>query len=105
MRAQIENQMSLLRLVHVTKRNTLIWLSSWAGTEAGISRKTAWAPLLAFTTKFWPQRAQAQAWRLVRGDSSKYQLAACCGLKLRNNESAFAKGACVDPPVPNNQFT
>ena len=44
-RAQIENQMSLLRLVHVTKRNRLIWFSSWAGTEAGISHKTAWAPL------------------------------------------------------------
>ena len=31
----------------------------------------------------------------------------CCGLKLHNNEFAFAKmanGACIEPSVPNNQF-
>ena len=62
-----------------TKRSRLIWFWSRAGTEAGISHKAA--PLLTFTTKilcfahpphFWPQRAQAQVWGLVWGDSSKY---------------------------------
>ena len=79
-----------------TKRSRLIWFSSWAGTEGGISRKTAWTPLLTFTTKFWPQRAQAQARRLVRGDSSKYQLAARAGRRRSVLDDCEAQSDAFD---------